>query len=104
MSENDLAGDEGASRERHSAEVVICNRRGLHARASAEFVKCAEKFDAFIDVTRDGQTVGGTSIMGLMMLAASPGCTILIETRGNQAMEALEALSDLVKAGFNEDN
>ena len=63
------------------AEVTIRNRKGLHARASAKFVKCAEKFDAQVEVSRDGQTVDGTSIMGLMMLAASPGSTIMIKAR-----------------------
>ena len=58
---------------RPEAVVTIRNRKGLHARASAKFVKCAESFDATITVTRDGQAVGGTSIMGLMMLAAGPG-------------------------------
>ena len=67
--------------EKPSAEVTICNRKGLHARASAKFVKCAETFDATIRVMRDGQSVGGTSIMGLMMLAAGPGG----RTRGSRS-------------------
>ena len=66
------------------AEVQICNKKGLHARASAKFVKCAETFKASVRVTRDGQSVGGTSIMGLMMLAAGPGTMILIEAKGAQ--------------------
>ncbi|WP_446699131.1 HPr family phosphocarrier protein [Agrobacterium cavarae] len=57
-----------------SKELLIVNKRGLHARASAKFVQMVEKFDAAISVSKDGMTVGGTSIMGLMMLAASPGC------------------------------
>lgn len=81
----------------------ICNQRGLHARASARFVRTAECFDADIQVTKDGVTVGGTSIMGLMMLAAGPGSTIFVQTRGPQAREALEALVDLVTTGFDED-
>jgi phosphocarrier protein len=85
------------------AEVVIPNRKGLHARASAQFVKCGEKFDAKIRVTREGHTVGGTSIMGLMTLAAGQGKTILIEAEGKEAPRALEALIELVEAGFNED-
>lgn len=85
-------------------EVEIRNRKGLHARASAKFVKCAETFDANVRVMRDGQTVGGTSIMGLMMLAAGPGTRILIEAEGPQAVEALHALEALVKAGFGEEN
>ena len=67
------------------AEVLIVNKKGLHARASAKFVRCAEEFDAAVLVTKDGQSVGGTSIMGLMMLAASPGTTIRIEATGRQA-------------------
>lgn len=81
----------------------ICNRRGLHARASARFVRTAEHFDAEIRVTKDGVTVGGTSIMGLMMLAASPGSTIFVQARGPQARQALEALETLVCTGFDED-
>ncbi len=84
------------------AEVVICNRKGLHARASAKFVKCAESFKANVHVTRDGQTVGGTSIMGLMMLGAFQGTTIRIEADGPEAPEAIEALVALVKDCFGE--
>lgn len=84
--------------------LTICNRRGLHARASARFVRTAECYDADIRVTRDDATVGGTSIMGLMMLAAGPGSTILIQTRGKQAREALDALVELVNNGFDEDS
>jgi phosphocarrier protein HPr len=85
------------------AEVTIRNRKGLHARASAKFVKCAEAFDARIKVTRDGQTVGGTSIMGLMMLAAGPGAIIFLEAEGPEGPEAIEALVALVEAGFGEE-
>ncbi len=88
---------------RPMADVVICNRKGLHARASAKFVKCAETFNAEIQVTRDGQTVGGTSIMGLMMLGAFLGTTIHIEAEGPEAPEAIEALVALVSDGFGED-
>lgn len=88
---------------RSSASVTICNRKGLHARASAKFVKCAEEFDAEVRVTRDGQSVGGTSIMGLMMLAAGPGTSILIETDGPEASRALAALVALVQDGFGEE-
>jgi phosphocarrier protein HPr len=86
-----------------SREIAILNTRGLHARASAKFVKCAEAFDADIKVTRDGQTVPGTSIMGLMMLAAQRGSTILIEASGREAEAAMEALSRLVSSRFGED-
>jgi phosphocarrier protein len=84
------------------AEVAIVNKRGLHARASAMFVKAAERFDAEVAVTKDEQTVSGGSIMGLLMLGASKGSTILIETEGPEAEEALEALIALVEAGFHE--
>ncbi len=77
--------------------------RGLHARASAKFVQCAEGYDAKISVSKDGHVVGGTSIMGLMMLAASKGSQIHIAATGNQASEALEALSALVNEKFYED-
>ncbi len=87
-----------------SREVVIPNLKGLHARASAKFVKCAEEFDAEVRVTREGQTVPGTSIMGLMMLAAGQGNGIVIETEGAAARQALAALAALVEAGFNEDS
>ena len=86
------------------AEVVIPNKKGLHARASAQFVRCAGGFEAAVRVTREGHTVGGTSIMGLMMLAAGQGHTILIETEGPDAQAALEALVALVKGGFGEDD
>lgn len=83
---------------------TICNRRGLHARASAKFVKCAETFQSEITVSKDGQTVGGTSIMGLMMLAAAPGCRIDVSACGPDAGEALDALAILVEGGFGEDD
>ncbi len=85
------------------AEVQIRNKKGLHARASAKFVKCAETFQASVRVTRDGQSVGGTSIMGLMMLAAGPGTVILIEANGVDGAAALAALVALVEDGFGED-
>ncbi len=82
--------------------LAIVNARGLHARASAKFVQCVEKFDAEVSVTKDGNAVSGTSIMGLMMLAAAPGSTILIEAKGPQAEEVLDALEALVTDGFGE--
>jgi phosphocarrier protein HPr len=88
---------------RPHAVVTIRNVKGLHARASAKFVKCAETFDAEVTVTRDGQSVGGTSIMGLMMLAAGPGSTLLIAATGPEAPEAIEALVALVADGFGEE-
>jgi phosphocarrier protein len=86
-----------------SREFLIVNKRGLHARASAKFVQMVETFDADITVSREGSTVGGTSIMGLMMLAASTGCTIQVAASGNQAVEALEALEALVANKFGEE-
>lgn len=86
-----------------SAFVTIRNRKGLHARASAKFVKLAESFNASISVTRDGNTVGGTSIMGLMMLAAGPGATLYLRAEGPEGPEAIDALVDLVENGFGEE-
>lgn len=82
----------------------ICNEKGLHARASARFVRTVEQFNAQVSVTREGTSVGGTSIMGLMMLAAGPGSSILVKATGVQAREVLDALSDLICCGFDEDN
>ena len=84
-------------------ELAITNQRGLHARASAKFVKCAEAFDAEITVTRDGMSVPATSIMGLMMLGAAMGTSIMVEATGNQAEQALEALAQLVESKFDEE-
>jgi phosphocarrier protein HPr len=86
-----------------SRQITILNSRGLHARASAKFVKCAEQFDANVTVTRDGHTVPGTSIMGLMMLAASPGSAITVSASGRQAVEAVDALEALVSGRFGEE-
>ncbi len=86
-----------------SRELAIVNQRGLHARASAKFVKCAEGFDANITVSKDGQTVPATSIMGLMMLAASIGTSISVEASGPQAAQAVAALEILVADKFQED-
>ena len=81
---------------------MICNQRGLHARAAAKFVQLAGQFDADVTVTKDGTSVVGTSIMGLMMLAAAKGTTIRVESEGAQAEEALDALKQLVSNGFDE--
>jgi len=85
-------------------QLCIINKRGLHARASAKFVKTAESFDATVRVAKDGIWVCGTSIMGLMMLAASPGCEIDVSASGYQAKEALDALQALVEDRFGEEN
>jgi len=87
---------------RAKASVTICNKRGLHARASAKFVQCAERFAADVTVTRDGESVAGTSIMGLLMLAAGPGVVIEIAAVGSDADEALATLKTLVECGFDE--
>ena len=82
--------------------LVIRNKKGLHARASAKFVQTVEKFDADVRVTRGHETVGGTSIMGLMMLAAGPGTAIELAATGPEAERAVAALADLVAGGFDE--
>jgi phosphocarrier protein len=89
-----------------AARRVFCisNKKGLHARASAKFVQTVERFDAEVRVTRGAETVGGTSIMGLMMLAASPGTSITVEARGKEAAEVLEALGALIASRFGEDD
>jgi len=85
-----------------SRELEICNRLGLHARASARFVQLVTRFDAEIRVEKDGVQVGGDSIMGLMMLAAGPGSVITVRTHGRQAKQALQALAELVQTRFGE--
>ncbi|MHA1157401.1 MAG: HPr family phosphocarrier protein [Alphaproteobacteria bacterium] len=85
-------------------DVTIINQRGLHARASARFVKCAEQFGAEIEVSKDQMTVGGTSIMGLMMLAAAQGSVIHVAITGADAEAAMTALVDLINARFGEDS
>jgi phosphocarrier protein len=87
-----------------SRELPIVNKRGLHARASAKFVQMVERFEAEIWVTKGSETVGGTSIMGLMMLSAGPGTSIVVSAAGPQAQAALDAISELVAAKFNEEN
>ena len=84
-------------------EMKIVNRKGLHARATAKFVQCVDRFDAEISVTRCGETVGGDSIMGILTLGAGLGSTITVSARGAQAREALDALAALVADRFGED-
>jgi len=86
-----------------SRELLIVNKRGLHARASAKFVQMVESFDAHVTVSKDGTTVGGTSIMGLMMLAASTGSSIEVAATGPEAEAALQALEILVAEKFGEE-
>ena len=85
-------------------EIEIINKKGLHARASAKFVQTAEQFDAAITVSRGNESVGGTSIMGLMMLAAGPGVTITIQATGRDATAAMDALCALISARFGEED
>ena len=85
-------------------DVTIVNKKGLHARASAKFVQTAEQFDAAIIVTHRSETVGGTSIMGLMMLSAGPGSNITIQATGKQAVAAVDALCALVANRFGEED
>ena len=88
-----------------SAQAVlnICNQRGLHARASAKFVKLASEFESEIQVTRDGVTVDARSIMGLLMLGAGIGCGVEVKAEGPDPAEAVAALTDLVARRFDED-
>jgi len=85
-----------------SRQLLIVNKRGLHARASAKFVQMVERFNAEVWVTRGGETVGGTSIMGLMMLAAGPGTTVVVSSIGPEAQAAVDAIAELVASKFNE--
>jgi phosphocarrier protein HPr len=82
----------------------IVNQKGLHARASAKFVQTVEKFEADVQVSRCGETVGGTSIMGLMMLAAGPGTSITVVASGKEGAEVLAALTALVDGRFGEED
>jgi phosphocarrier protein HPr len=86
-----------------SREFPIINKKGLHARATAKFVQCCEKFDAEITVSKDGETVGGSSIMGILTLGAGIGSTVTVSASGPQAQEALDALEALVANRFGED-
>jgi phosphocarrier protein len=105
MSEMSGTSDKPAAEQ--SGPVVrvlpIINQKGLHARASAKFVQTVERFDADVQVTRGNETVGGTSIMGLMMLAASPGTSITVAATGNQATDVIAALEQLLASRFGED-
>jgi phosphocarrier protein HPr len=82
----------------------IVNKKGLHARASARFVQTVERFDAQVTVTRAGESVGGTSIMGLMMLSAAPGTVIEVAASGREAAEVMAALEELIVGRFGEED
>ena len=86
-----------------SREIRIVNRKGLHARATAKFVQCVDRFAADVKVTRCGETVGGDSIMGILTLGAGMGSTITVSALGADAKEALDALEELVARRFGED-
>ncbi|MGA8760831.1 MAG: HPr family phosphocarrier protein [Stellaceae bacterium] len=102
MSDGDADGA-GSEPARVRRIATICNQRGLHARASARFVKMAALYDADVRVRKNGTEVSGRSIMGLMMLAAASGAVIELSASGPQAAEAVNALADLVECKFNED-
>ncbi len=99
----DAAQQESATQGAVQRRLTICNQKGLHARAAAKFVKLAESFDAQITVVKGDTQVSGCSIMGLMMLAAGPGCEIDVEASGPAASEAVDALARLVAGKFDED-
>jgi phosphocarrier protein len=84
-------------------DLLIINQRGLHARASAKFVQVASAYQASVDVEKDGTKVGGTSIMGLMMLAASAGCSIRVSASGPEAEKAMSAIEELIATRFGEE-
>lgn len=92
-----------AAEESLSRDLPIINRKGLHARATAKFVQCCEKYDAVITVSKDGETVGGSSIMGILTLGAAQGSTITVTATGPQAKEAIDALETLVANRFGEE-
>jgi phosphocarrier protein len=95
----DFAPQEGALMR----ELQIVNRRGLHARATAKLVQCIDAFDASVTIGRCGETVGGTSIMGILTLGAGPGMTITVTATGAQAAQVLEAIETLVANRFGEE-
>ena len=86
------------------ADIPIVNKKGLHARASAKFVQTVEQFNAQVRVSRCGESVGGDSIMGLMMLSAGPGTSIRVEATGPEAQDVLDALAALVGSRFGEED
>ena len=92
-----------AGHSRSERTLTIVNQRGLHARAAAKFVKLSSEFGSEIEVTKDGETVSGVSIMGLMMLAAGIGCSIHVAATGADAGVAIDAITRLVEGKFDED-
>ena len=111
MTKMRLAGESRSNADRNALRpgaivrvLKILNQRGLHARASAKFVQTVEKFDVDVRVSRGNETVGGTSIMGLMMLAAGQGTEITVSASGKERAEVLLALELLVNERFGEDD
>lgn len=90
--------------ERFEAQVTIQNRLGLHARPAAHFVRCSTRFVSDVYVSRDGVEINGKSIMGVMMLAAEQGASLIIRAEGEDAEEAIQELVALVSRGFDEDD
>jgi phosphocarrier protein HPr len=86
-----------------SRELPIINRKGLHARATAKFVQCVEQFDAKVTVSKGGETVGGTSIMGILTLGAGIGTSIVVTSSGAEAEKAIDAITALVANRFGEE-
>ena len=103
MSETGTSSDPAGPAPAVRRVLEICNKRGLHARASAKFVMTVEQFDAEVFVTRGSERVGGTSIMGLMMLAAGPGTSVVVSATGPEAQAAIDAIAALVADKFNEE-
>ena len=101
---SEQAGDQPPANDGAIVRILpIINQKGLHARASAKFVQTVEKFNADVRVTRGNETVDGTSIMGLMMLAAAPGTSITVAATGAEATEVIDALDHLLSTRFGED-
>lgn len=103
LGSDDCGETASGSQSNLSRKIRIINRKGLHARATAKFVQCVDRFDADIKVTRCGETVGGDSIMGILTLGAGRGSTITVFASGLDAKEALDALEELIANRFGED-
>ena len=99
-----MSSPEAESQNELHLSLTMVNRRGLHARAAAKFVKIAERYDCEIEVSKDGQSVSGRSIMGLLMLAAIPGSIIEVRLKGDEAAAAAEEIATLVASGFGEED
>ena len=96
-------GDLALAGAKLSRELPIVNMKGLHARATAKFVQCCDRFDAVVTVTKDEETVGGSSIMGILTLGAAKGSSILVTASGPDAQAVLDALTELVANRFGEE-